>query len=215
MKDKIKGLVCGILIGVSLVTMTAYAATSIQKELHYKNIKITLDGNEIKPTDATGAYVEPFIIDGTTYLPVRGVANALGLGVEWNANENTVELSSKSTSEGMSSNVLYNSNGIKITYAGIGDGYIGKELTFLIENNSSEPICVQTRDDSVNGYMVYGIMSTEVQVGKKANGTLTYMSSELEKNGISEIEEIELYFHIFNNDTWDTIVDTEIVKIIP
>jgi len=41
--------------------------------------------------DANGNYVEPFIIDGTTYLPVRGISNALNLGVGWDGENNTVK----------------------------------------------------------------------------------------------------------------------------
>lgn len=43
-------------------------------------LKITLDGKEITPTDANGAAVEPFAISGTTYLPVRAVAERFWLG---------------------------------------------------------------------------------------------------------------------------------------
>lgn len=93
MKDKIKGLIVGILIGVALTASTVIATTGvIQKNLHYNNIKITLNGKEIKPVDANGTYVEPFIIDGTTYLPVRAVSGALGLGVAWDGETNTVKL---------------------------------------------------------------------------------------------------------------------------
>ena len=93
MKDKIKGLIAGILIGVALTASTVIATTGvIQKNLHYNNIKITLNGKEIKPLDANGNYVEPFIIDGTTYLPVRAVSGALGLGVAWDGETNTVKL---------------------------------------------------------------------------------------------------------------------------
>ena len=93
MKDKIKGLIVGILIGVALTASTVIATTGvIQKNLHYNNIKITLNGKEIKPVDANGVYVEPFIIDGTTYLPVRAVSGALGLGVAWDGETNTVKL---------------------------------------------------------------------------------------------------------------------------
>lgn len=39
--------------------------------LNYSNIKISIDGKEIIPTDVNGNYVAPFAMDGTTYLPVR------------------------------------------------------------------------------------------------------------------------------------------------
>lgn len=44
------------------------------------------------PHDTNGNYVEPFIIDGSVYLPVRGIASAMDMEVNWNQNNNTVEL---------------------------------------------------------------------------------------------------------------------------
>ncbi len=99
MKNKLQGILIGLLVGLML-SGTVYAGVSvIKKELHYNNIKITLDGNEIKPTGSDGSYVEPFIIDGVTYLPVRGIANALELGVDWDGETNTVLLTSKPKTE--------------------------------------------------------------------------------------------------------------------
>ena len=72
---------------------TAFAAAyQKQATLNYQGIKITLDGEEITPKDGAGNVVEPFTIDGTTYLPVRAVANALGLEVGWDGATNTVIL---------------------------------------------------------------------------------------------------------------------------
>lgn len=51
--------------------------------VNYCQVKIVVDGAKIVPKDANGKNVEPFIYNGTTYLPVRSVANALGLGVAW------------------------------------------------------------------------------------------------------------------------------------
>lgn len=58
----------------------------------FKNIKIVLNGVQIDPKDASGITVEPFTVDGTTYLPVRAVANALGLDVKWDGETSTVYL---------------------------------------------------------------------------------------------------------------------------
>lgn len=70
-------------------------ARSVLALASYNNIRITLDGATITPKDANGNSVEPFIIDGTTYLPVRGIASALGLSVSWDGTNKTVLLSSK------------------------------------------------------------------------------------------------------------------------
>ena len=58
----------------------------------YDNIKIIIDGVEYTPRDANGAVVEPFIYNGTTYLPVRGVAGAFGKEEEWDPQSSTVYL---------------------------------------------------------------------------------------------------------------------------
>ena len=94
MKRKLKGLIACVLIG-TILTSGVVLAKQIREtaELDYNNIKISLNGQEIQPKDANGNYVEPFTINGTTYLPVRAVANALGINVDWDGNTNTVILS--------------------------------------------------------------------------------------------------------------------------
>jgi hypothetical protein len=42
------------------------------------------------PRDANGASVEPFTVNGTTYLPVRAIAEALGMEVSWDNGAKTV-----------------------------------------------------------------------------------------------------------------------------
>ena len=42
---------------------------------------------------------------------------------------------------------------------------------------------------------------------------MTFMSSELEENGIENMEDLELSFHIFDTDTWDTITDTDVIAV--
>ena len=96
--NKANRILTAILIVAILATAAGPAiASNLTKTatLTYRDIKITLDGQTVLPTDASGNYVEPFILDGTTYLPVRGVAGALGLGVTWDAETNTVGLTSQ------------------------------------------------------------------------------------------------------------------------
>ena len=62
--------------------------------LNYRGIRIVLDGRLIIPKDAKGTVLDAFIIDGTTYLPVRALANALGCGVDWDGATNTVLITS-------------------------------------------------------------------------------------------------------------------------
>ena len=56
----------------------------------YNGIKIYVDGDKITPKDGNGKIVDPFIYDGTTYLPVRAVSEALGKQVAWDDKSNSV-----------------------------------------------------------------------------------------------------------------------------
>ena len=74
MKDKTKGLVAGVLIGALGVSgMVGAKSLTETIQVTYSNIKIFMDGEQLDPRDANGTQVEPFIYNGTTYLPVRAV----------------------------------------------------------------------------------------------------------------------------------------------
>lgn len=93
MKLKWKVVLSSVLV-IGLLSAVVFATTGTRTaELLYDNIKVSLNGTEIVPKDVNGNAIEPFIIDGTTYLPVRGIASSLGLNVEWDDATNTVVLS--------------------------------------------------------------------------------------------------------------------------
>lgn len=93
---KLKDFTTGFITALLVVAMCGVALASsglVQKNLYYNNIKVTLDGEQIALVDANGDPAEPFIIDGTTYLPVRAISGALGLNVGWDSETFTVILS--------------------------------------------------------------------------------------------------------------------------
>lgn len=95
MKKQWKGFVSGSLMTLLLVGMISSAMATIGQRavnVDYNDIKVTLNGNAVELVDANGGAVEPFAINGTTYLPVRAVSSALGLDVNWNGETKTVEL---------------------------------------------------------------------------------------------------------------------------
>lgn len=96
MKKRLQGLIAGVLIGTILTTGIVFAKQASETiSVIYDNIKILIDGKEYQPTDASGNTVEPFIYNGTTYLPVRAIANAFDKEVDWEPQTSTVTLGSK------------------------------------------------------------------------------------------------------------------------
>lgn len=114
-----------------------------------------------------------------------------------------------------SGNVLVDSNGVKIIGKGLSasDSFWGPGLILYIENNSDRNITVQVRDVSVNGFMAASTMSEDVLVGKKAISAVQFFSTDLEENGITDITDVELYFHIFDMESWDGIFDSDVIKV--
>lgn len=94
--ERTKSFISGMLVMGLLVALIGTAAATVRQRtanLDYADIKITLNGKAVTPIDANGNVVEPFTISGTTYLPVRGIASALGLDVTWDGATSTVGLS--------------------------------------------------------------------------------------------------------------------------
>lgn len=102
MKNQFKGFVTGVLVTLLLVGSIGTAAATVgtkTAQLNYNNIKVTLDGENVNLVDANGNPVEPFIIDGTTYLPIRAISNAFGLNVGWDGATQTVILTHPGTAQ--------------------------------------------------------------------------------------------------------------------
>ncbi|MBQ7794582.1 MAG: NPCBM/NEW2 domain-containing protein [Clostridia bacterium] len=96
MKKRLQGMIAGVLIGAMLTSGVVFAKQiSETAELYYNNIKLYIDGGEIVPKDANGNVVEPFTMNGTTYLPVRAVSNAFGKDVEWDGATQSIYIGKK------------------------------------------------------------------------------------------------------------------------
>lgn len=88
---------------------------------------------------------------------------------------------------------------------------MGTAFLLYIENTSGKNVGISVDNMSVNGYMMTPYFSTTVYDGKKAIDDITILSSELEDNGIESIDQVELKFHIYNADSYDTIADSDTI----
>lgn len=98
-RERFKGAIFGVVLTLMLVSAVGvFASGQVSKNVKviYSNIKLVVDG---KPTefgnDSAGNKIEPFIYNGTTYLPVRAVGDAIGKKVDWDGGTQTVYLGKK------------------------------------------------------------------------------------------------------------------------
>lgn len=99
-KGKHKYLIIGMVVALVLCGILPVMANTIQKQiLVTTGISVYVDNMKLKPVDAKGQPVEAFAYEGTTYLPVRAIANAANMSVEWDEETNTVYLGKKNVVE--------------------------------------------------------------------------------------------------------------------
>ena len=143
-----------------------------------------------------------------------GVSGSEGTNAVTESGESIAKETEQPESEvSIEEQVLYDEKDIKITATGMKDGWMGTELELLIENNSGKGITVQARNANVNGYMVPTTMSVDVASGKKANDSLTFETSGLKECGIETIAQMEFSFRIFDTESWEDIVNTDVIKL--
>lgn len=88
-----------MIITLLLIGTILPAAAAAGKNITvYPGVKIYVDDKQLNPADANGNPVDVFIYDGTTYLPVRAVSEAIGKPVQWDGATQSVYLGTHSSS---------------------------------------------------------------------------------------------------------------------
>lgn len=197
-EDKMKRIIVFALVVLMAVSVFGCSIKTADKQ----------DGKTTQaPTDNPAASNEP---QAQTDKPVETETISSDEPVE-ESNEPSDAPTGEATIE---ETVVYDDNGLKITAKSLDmDGLFGPEIKFLIENESGKALTVQSRNVSVNDYMVDTIMSADIADGKKANEDLTITSSSLKNSGITQIADIELSFHIFESNDWLKSYDSDMIKI--
>lgn len=125
----------------------------------------------------------------------------------------TTEFANMDTTPTDSGTELYNEGNIKIVGKAVDENsFWGTAILLYCENSSGRNICISVEEMSINGFMMSPLFISTVYDGKMAIDDITVFSSELEENGITSIEEVELKFHIYDADTYDTIIDTDAIS---
>ena len=75
----------------------AYAALASKDITVFSGVRIFVDGAELSPTDVKGNDVDAFIYEGTTYVPLRAVGEALGAEVSWDKDAKIAYINSEKT----------------------------------------------------------------------------------------------------------------------
>ena len=88
---KLRVVAVGLVLAMVLGTAAAAVGTMINISVN-PGVKISVDGKEATPVNQAGDKQDSFIYNNSTYVPLRWLAELLGLEVGWDENTNTVLL---------------------------------------------------------------------------------------------------------------------------
>ncbi len=159
MKKNFIKLLC-IALAVLLLGAVALAASESLKTISaYLNYAVTVkyNGEEQKMYDANAERVYPITYNGTTYLPVRALADLFGIAVDWDGENNAVLLGEGESYVNTDSSIL-----------SVYDGYSFTRLPFEVDG-------IRFNSVSVDGTRV--TVSVTNNTGKAIGGNSTVMYS--------------------------------------
>lgn len=152
---------------------------------------------------STDTETKEIVTDSDTEADAQEVAASSSETTAGNATDITIE-----------EQVLFEKDGLKVTATEyVVDSFWGDGIKLLIENNGASDIGIGCTALIVNDYMISDLFSTTVAAGKKANETLYLSNSGLQAAGIENVGKVEVYFHIFDSDSYMTISDIGCVTI--
>ncbi len=117
------------------------------------------------------------------------------------------EIPSTSNKAPADASVIYNENGVKISFVEQELGLMGPSLKFYVENNTDQALDICLTNIYIDGIQAEytGMYCNELAAGRKAYETITLWESDYE--GFPSV--IEFVVKIQDSDTWNTIVETE------
>lgn len=97
MKERTKGFISGVIVAVLLMVL-AGGVFAASQTIEISPIKVMVNGEEFRPKDAGGNDVLVFVYNGTTYAPLRALAETFGLEVGYDSNAKMATVVSASAS---------------------------------------------------------------------------------------------------------------------
>ncbi|PKM39615.1 MAG: hypothetical protein CVV04_09550 [Firmicutes bacterium HGW-Firmicutes-9] len=99
--------------------------------------------------------------------------------------------------------VLFDNESISVIVIGYTyDSIWGYTVNLYLANKTDMPLMYAVDEVSVNGYMADPFWAKEVQPGKVAFATMSWSDTTFEENGITQVEEIEMIFSVYDSNDW-------------
>lgn len=139
----IRAFLAGVLVTLFVVGIVPSTLAAGGKNVEvFPGVNIYIDDQKLNPTDANGNPVEAFIYNGSTYLPVRAISNALGIPIQWVGSTHSVYVgkhSDSSPAEYLSQKENY--------FSGTSDNYFYTAATEQDNTGATHAYCITRNFD--------------------------------------------------------------------
>ena len=198
-KERLKGFITGAIVTTLIIGCMAVFAEPIEKVITatYNDIKIYIDGAKIEPKDVDGNKVEPFVYNGTTYLPVRAIGQAFDKTVDWDGTTQSIYIGQKPGSVQYMFDIVpaYQSDAYE-EYSSIKSG---GDKSFMMSGVKYINGCVWSPYSGMSGDISFSLYNLNGQYDE-ISGMLGHIDNEKMSGGILKIfadgkliKEIELF----------------------
>lgn len=92
----------------------------------------------------------------------------------------------------------------------------GYTVNLFFVNKTDKNISIVTDEESINGFMSDPYFADDVSAGNCAFSSMSWFDSDLEDNGITDVEEIEFRLRVYDSDDWfDSDFVNEVITLNP
>lgn len=114
------------------------------------------------------------------------------------------------------SQLLHEQNGIAVYYVkNTGATWLVDDgIKFFVQNDTDKNVVVSTDNVTVNDFTLdLAMLYAETEAYKKANDIMEFYSSELEENGITDINKVDFTLRCYDSETYDDLWETDVITI--
>lgn len=205
-KINLYSFLTGMLAALMLVSVMTPALAAAYKTIDVlTGVKVYVDDKEIRGTDSAGNPVDAFIFDGVTYLPVRAISEAVGKGVQWDPDTQSVYLGKHNGSELPVPEV----KGLDlIDRCTVADKCNDHSLDVVTSKKNQ---IIRLGDDAVNHWIRMPVRNYVFSTWEQKNVTsdkfVTYnLNGEYDALTLKAYSSYDTYVTIYNNNTKDSVL---------
>lgn len=113
-----------------------------------------------------------------------------------------------------SGDVLFQQDGITVIAKQISDNLLGKAVILMVKNETGKDIYFNADNASVNGYTVTTLVYDQIAKDTIGFVSIDLLSSELEENEITTIEEVTFTVKVMDADSLKEITSSDELKVV-